>query len=112
MPKTLCDDGVNMAVGASAAPEPSAAPAPPPTAPEPSAPATATLTAPDPDPDPEPDDADAARLRALIADRNVEDTLRLVDRGWSAGEVLAAERATKHRSTVIDALTPDDEQEQ
>lgn len=110
MPKTLCDDGVSAAQGATAAPQPAPAPAPTPAAQEPTAAPTATPTA--SEPEPAPDDPDAARLEALVADRNVEETLRLVDRGWSAEEVLAAEHATKQRSTVIDALTPDDEQEQ
>lgn len=110
MPKTLCDDGVNVAVGASAAPTSAPEPAPAPEPAEPTQPLTEPVAAPEPEPAPE--DADAARLRALIADLNVEDTLRLIDGGWSAEEVLAAEHATKRRSTVIDALTPDDEQEQ
>lgn len=107
MSKTLSDDGVNVAQGAPAAPDPAPAPSPPPSGQEPSAATVATQSASEP-----PVDPGVARLRALVADRNVGDTLALVDRGWPAEDVLAAEQATKQRSTVIDALTPDDEQEQ
>lgn len=60
-------------------------------------------------PPPPPDD-DAAAVRSpleeAVRERNIEETLDLVESGhYTAGEVLAAERAAKNRTGVVSVLS-------
>lgn len=108
MTKTLCHDGVTAARTAGqvedvqAAPQPTARQATPPPSPEPAR---------EPEPGPE-EDTRVQEVARLIHDLNADETIALAtsDR-YPAPVVVAAERATKARKTVLEALDqPDEEQ--
>lgn len=93
----LTSDGINAINGLADRPSNGGGDAPPPPAPEP---------APEPTPEPEPELTDPVEdLVDVLEPLTVEETLALVESGeYTIDEVLAAERAGKNRTTVIEAL--------